>query len=610
MDIMPTQDHVVSTEAISDKDIRDLKQAKKSLTNIHEMTLKTEKKKSESKKLKKKLNEIEQQNQSLNNLIQDKNNEILELKKSVNSLNEVLNSVPIEELRCNSSIASAKLLELSKKNRQLKAELEKTKNRLTRKDQQLQKLEKHLQQQQSKESVKKESSKPLEELQNKLSALQQKLFETRNKNVELQSQLKLAQKCLQQEIGENFNLNLLANQSSSTNWRGRAQQILHLQQKLKEFQERLENQSKSNDSHLEFVNPTLCTSVSFGSIERPSVRKTEIQHRAKVESLEKEITDLKAEMEELRSKILALKVRNKTLNDEISQYKMKSSTLQEQTDFNIINVATMNERLNQQKLFYDKRLQEMSKERDNILKDKKEMDLNREYLQEKIKEFESCINKKDESIEELNLLVKKLEQDLKAICGGFLFSCREFRKEDFITILDSLESEKNSLLDHNKTLNDRVTQERNKNDNLMDQITKQKIRISRLEAKVRDLERDLEIQNEKKKRTQRIAEYSANLSCMGSNSSLSSFTFENSNLTATTNKVITDPPADSDLNDLNNRLELASEKMALLKEKLDYITAEKDNDIKTFQEIIMNSKNILVETILQHRHSNTSVEDQ
>lgn len=45
----------------------------------------------------------------------------------------------------------------------------------------------------------------------------------------------------------------------------------------------------------------------------------------------------------------------------------------------------------------------------------------------------------------------------------------------------------------------------------------------------------------------------------------------------------------------------------MLKEKLDYITAEKEHDIKIFQEIITNSKNILVETILAHRHSNTSV---
>ncbi|XP_065361169.1 coiled-coil domain-containing protein 13 [Calliphora vicina] len=610
MDIIATHDRAVSTETLSDKskEFRDLAQKSVSSSEV----IKTEKKKSESKKLKKKLNEIEEQNESLTKSINDKNNEILELRKSVNSLNEVLNSVPIDELRSNSSIASAKLLELSKKNRQLRAELEVTKNRLARKDQQVQKLEKDLQEksQHNKEYCEKQTSASIEEMQSKLSAVKQKLFETRNKNVELNSQLKLAQKCLQQEIGENFNLNLLVGQGSSSNWRGRAQQILHLQQKVKELQDRLENKDQheiDNGRNLEFVTSPLCCSASFGSIERPSVRKTEIQHRAKVDTLEKEIANLKSEMEEQRSKILALKVRNKTLNDEILHFKMHSSTLKEQTEFNNINVATMNERINQQKSYYEKRLDEMSKDKDKLLKEMKEMAINKDLLEERIMELENCVIKKDESIEELNLLVKKLEQDLKAICGDFLFSCREFKKEEFITILDTLEAEKNSLLDHNKTLNERVTQERNKNDNLMEQVSKQKVRISRLEAKVRDMERELEMQSEKKKRSQRIAEYTANLSSMGSNSSISSFTFENTGVTVTSSKHINDLLPEEDLKDLNNRLELATEKMSMLKEKLDYITAEKEHDIKTFQEIITNSKNILVETILAHRHSNTSV---
>lgn len=139
MDIITTQDRSVCTETFNLKT-----QDSNNLDKIKNSSLKPEKKKSESKKLKKKLNEIEEQNESLSKLINDKNSEILELKKSVNSLNEVINSVPINELRYNSSIASAKLLELSKKNRQLRAELETTKNRLSRKEQLVLKLEKEL----------------------------------------------------------------------------------------------------------------------------------------------------------------------------------------------------------------------------------------------------------------------------------------------------------------------------------------------------------------------------------------------------------------------------------------------------------------------------------
>lgn len=145
MDIVETQDQAVGTETPPrrrNREEKSLENLKKVMSNS--CLQKGEKKKLETKKLRKKLVEIEEQNETLAIAVSEKNQEIAELRKSVNSLNDVLNSVPIEELRCNSSIASTKLLELSKKNRQLRAELETTKNRLNKKDLQIQKLERDL----------------------------------------------------------------------------------------------------------------------------------------------------------------------------------------------------------------------------------------------------------------------------------------------------------------------------------------------------------------------------------------------------------------------------------------------------------------------------------
>lgn len=94
--------------------------------------------------LKQKVVLLSEENQNLSKAINAKNVEITDLKRSIQSLNEVLNSVPIDELRCNSSIASSKLLELSKKNRLLRAELETTKNKVNKKELQIQKLERDL----------------------------------------------------------------------------------------------------------------------------------------------------------------------------------------------------------------------------------------------------------------------------------------------------------------------------------------------------------------------------------------------------------------------------------------------------------------------------------
>lgn len=144
MDIIATQDQAVCTDVPlrKHKEERIAERLRKAAgANV---VPKIEKKRVESKRLKKKLIEIEEQNDCLNKIITDKNLEINELRKSVNSLNDVLNSVPIDELRCNSSIATTKLLELSKKNRQLRAELETMKNRISKKDMQIQRLEKEV----------------------------------------------------------------------------------------------------------------------------------------------------------------------------------------------------------------------------------------------------------------------------------------------------------------------------------------------------------------------------------------------------------------------------------------------------------------------------------
>lgn len=77
-------------------------------------------------------------------------------------------------------------------------------------------------------------------LSDKVATLTKKLFDQKNQNSTLSHDLKQANKLLSQEIGESFTgIYNLANTSS--NWRGRAQQIINLQEKLTEVQEKLSN---------------------------------------------------------------------------------------------------------------------------------------------------------------------------------------------------------------------------------------------------------------------------------------------------------------------------------------------------------------------------------
>lgn len=78
----------------------------------------------------------------------------------------------------------------------------------------------------------------IKQLQEKLSQTTNKLFEVKNKNIELRNEIKSANKLLQQELGDSFtSVQNFAN--CQTNWRGRAQQIIHLQQKNSELQDKI-----------------------------------------------------------------------------------------------------------------------------------------------------------------------------------------------------------------------------------------------------------------------------------------------------------------------------------------------------------------------------------
>lgn len=48
----------------------------------------------------------------------------------------------------------------------------------------------------------------------------------------------------------------------------------------------------------------------------------------------------------------------------------------------------------------------------------------------------------------------------------------------------------------------------------------------------------------------------------------------------------------------------------MLKEKLDYINAEKENDVKAFHDIIGNSKNLILEMIKAQHQTASSADDE
>ncbi|XP_073887916.1 coiled-coil domain-containing protein 13 isoform X7 [Macaca fascicularis] len=162
-------------------------------------------------------------------------------------------------------MVATKIVELSKKNRLLMAESEGAKTRVKQLTNRIQELERE------------PETPEVKALQDRLAATNLKMSDLRNQIQSVKQELRMAQKVLASEVGEDVNVQQLL--SSPGTWRGRAQQILVLQSKVRELEKQL-GQSRSQ-------------SVGTGSDELsvyPDPRKLSAQEKnlLRIRSLERE----------------------------------------------------------------------------------------------------------------------------------------------------------------------------------------------------------------------------------------------------------------------------------------------------------------------------------
>ncbi|XP_077645939.1 coiled-coil domain-containing protein 13 [Lonchura striata] len=298
----------------------------------------------ENEQLQDQLREVRDENCRLYRLVSEKDFEIKELQRRVREERLALSGVS----GLAGDVAATKIVELAKKNREVTAEFESERAKVKQLNHKVKELERELQAATEKihslggdaAGIKESTLKMLEgnlaenpevkALQEKLSTANVKVTEYRNQLQNLKQELKLTQKILAKEVGEDVNIqNLMAN---SGNWRGRAQQILLLQTKVQELEHKLSHQ-KIRASLLE---------VDEGLLAFPDPRKLSVQEKnlLKIRSLEKEKKEsleklseqhntLQKNHEELKKKLDASKARNQILCAEVKTLKGQIGTLLE-----------------------------------------------------------------------------------------------------------------------------------------------------------------------------------------------------------------------------------------------------------------------------------------
>ncbi|XP_058688798.1 coiled-coil domain-containing protein 13 isoform X3 [Poecile atricapillus] len=268
----------------------------------------------ENEKLQDQLREVRDENCRLYKLVSEKDFEINQLQRRVQEERLALSGVS----GIAGDVAATKIVELAKKNREITAEFESERARVKQLNHKVKELEREAE------------SPEVKALQEKLTTANIKVTEYRNQLQNVKQELKLTQKILAKEVGEDVNIQSLLTNSGS--WRGRAQQILLLQTRVRELEHKL-SQNKITASLLE---------VNEGFLAFPHSRKLSVQEKnlLKIRSLEKEKREsleklaeqyntLQKNHEELKKKLDASRARNQVLCGEVKILNGQIGTLLE-----------------------------------------------------------------------------------------------------------------------------------------------------------------------------------------------------------------------------------------------------------------------------------------
>ncbi|XP_034615718.1 coiled-coil domain-containing protein 13 isoform X4 [Trachemys scripta elegans] len=335
----------------------------------------------ENEQLQDQLREVVDENGRLYKLVRERDFEIRQLQKKMEEERLALKGMS----GLAGDVAATKIVELSKKNRELTAETESEKAKVKQLNNKVKELEKELQTALGK----------IQSLGGNDSGIKQSMLRRMEGNSLLAS-----------EVGEDVNIQNLLTISGS--WRGRAQQILVLQGKLRELENQLgQSKSRASVSNVDEEMLALTDPRKLSAQEKNllRIRSLEKEKKEALEKLSGEHNTLQKDHEDVKKKLDASKARNKVLSNEVKALKGQILTLLEKGkhDDELID-ALLNEQKQMHEILKHLSLQdEKNKESQQSLG---------QHLNSEAQKQSSLIGQLQQMVAEGEAKIKELEEEM------------------------------------------------------------------------------------------------------------------------------------------------------------------------------------------------------
>nr|CAD7424798.1 unnamed protein product [Timema monikensis] len=474
-----------------------------------------------------------------------------------------------------SELAASKIVELSKKVRELSSEIEIQKRKCRLAEAKLAEFceaglnsaeDKDIKPKQ--EDVEKDPNQ-VKLLTDKLQMTNQRLCDSRNQCQALKQDLRMVQKALCSEAGENVSIHSL-----SSNWRGRAQQIAALQQKLLELQEKLNEQTEKQV--VGNADNRACVAMKVLEKERRIVQ----------ERTARELRERSVQLEDTKRRLDAGRARNKILEDELAGHKKRLSTLLDKGKHDDQLISMLTGQLSALEKRCSDREDEARRANSGWEEDKQHLlqDITRE--KSKLEKTETILAEKNVKIDQLE---EKLRQTLLILSSNdklqrsssqdILFSSswslsklsehhqthsmstQEPCNEDYQLLFLSGEAERARLLELVGVLNRRLNQQRDDAETVQECLRKERQKAAKLETKLARVELE-----------------------RSGGSKVNSYR----NKRASESDIVS--------REITYKMELLREEVLALKTRLQCVQQEKDEDLKVYVNLLSEARRSLLET--------------